>query len=184
MKSEILKVMETDKIVAMKEEVTARKTGAEVHLAGLGCVAVKNATRAIKSMAKYIDKKPEDMTDDDVIGLTRRYIREQQEEYLMRHALGTQAEGLNKRDYDNLISENIALFESIIVERVPEVLAAMKYLPVAPTEDEIESWIDENIDFSTYNNPMQSMKDIKAHFGSTVDGKVLSKIVRAISYIG
>jgi uncharacterized protein YqeY len=44
------------------------------------------------------------------------------------------------------------------------------YLPKMATDEEIQAWILENIDFSSYKNKMQAMGAIMNHFGSRVDG--------------
>lgn len=51
------------------------------------------------------------------------------------------------------------------------------YLPKAPTEEEIRDWISKNIDFSSFKNKMQAMKPIMTHFGSTVEGNTIKKIL-------
>ena len=52
-----------------------------------------------------------------------------------------------------------------------------EYLPKQPSEEEIRAWITENIDFSSVGNKMQAMKPIINHFGSTVDGNIVKKIL-------
>ena len=54
------------------------------------------------------------------------------------------------------------------------------YLPQQASEDEIREWIQENIDFSIFNNKMQAMKPIMAHFGSSADGNVVKNILQTI----
>lgn len=51
------------------------------------------------------------------------------------------------------------------------------YLPKMASDDEIRQWISEHIDFSTYKNKMQAMKDIMAHFGSAADGSRVKEIL-------
>ncbi|RJQ86897.1 MAG: hypothetical protein C4519_01475 [Desulfobacteraceae bacterium] len=52
------------------------------------------------------------------------------------------------------------------------------YLPKQATEEEISAWIDENIDFSQFNNKMQAMKPIMAHFGSSADGNLVKQVLQ------
>jgi uncharacterized protein YqeY len=54
------------------------------------------------------------------------------------------------------------------------------YLPRGATNDEIRSWITENIDFTKYKNKMQAMKDIMAHYGASADGNQVKKILQDI----
>jgi hypothetical protein len=53
------------------------------------------------------------------------------------------------------------------------------YLPdeIEVDELEIKNWIVENIDFSKYKNKLVSIKDVKAHFGSVVDGNTIKNII-------
>ncbi len=52
------------------------------------------------------------------------------------------------------------------------------YLPKQASEEEIYAWIEENIDFSSFGNKMQAMKPIMTHFGSTVDGNMVKKVLQ------
>lgn len=56
-----------------------------------------------------------------------------------------------------------------------------EYLPKAASEEEIRTWIEQNIDFSTFANRMQAMRPIIAHFGSAADGNVVKKILLSFS---
>lgn len=53
------------------------------------------------------------------------------------------------------------------------------YLPQQAGEEEIRSWIVDNIDFSQFNNRMQAMKPIMAHFGGKADGNTVKKILQS-----
>lgn len=53
------------------------------------------------------------------------------------------------------------------------------YLPKMAGEEEINAWIDANIDFSQFPNRMQAMRPIMAHFGSSADGNTVKKILQA-----
>jgi len=54
------------------------------------------------------------------------------------------------------------------------------YLPQMATDDDIRQWITENIDFSTYKNKMQAMKDIMEHFGASADGSCVKNILQSL----
>jgi uncharacterized protein YqeY len=51
------------------------------------------------------------------------------------------------------------------------------YLPRQPTSEEIREWIAVNIDLGQFANKMQAMRPIMAHFGGTVDGNIVKKIL-------
>lgn len=55
-----------------------------------------------------------------------------------------------------------------------------RYLPDQPSEEEIRNWIQANIDFSVYQNKMQAMKPIMAHYGGTVDGNLVRRILDTV----
>lgn len=56
----------------------------------------------------------------------------------------------------------------------------MSYVPPELGKEIIEAWIKENIDFSKYNNKMQAMKPVMAHFAGQVDGNVVKAIIGRI----
>jgi uncharacterized protein len=62
--------------------------------------------------------------------------------------------------------------------RYIDILAS--YLPQMATDDDIRQWITKNIDFSTYRNKMQAMKDIMGHFGATADGSRVKNILQSL----
>ncbi len=55
------------------------------------------------------------------------------------------------------------------------------YLPRQASEEEIREWIDTHIDFSAFNNKMQAMKPIMAHFAGNADGNTVKKILQSLA---
>ena len=53
------------------------------------------------------------------------------------------------------------------------------YLPQQASEEEIREWITVHIDFSEFNNKMQAMKPIMAHFAGNADGNTVKKILHS-----
>lgn len=53
------------------------------------------------------------------------------------------------------------------------------YLPRQAGEEDIKAWIAEHIDFGRFNNRMQAMKPIMAHFGGNADGNTVKKILQS-----
>ena len=51
------------------------------------------------------------------------------------------------------------------------------YLPHQASAEEIQVWIDENIDFNSFQNRMQAMRPVMDHFSSSVDGNAVKKIL-------
>jgi len=63
-------------------------------------------------------------------------------------------------------------------EKESEFLKIMEgYLPKQASEEEIRAWIGANIDFASLGNKMQAMKPIMNHFGNTIDGNIVKKIL-------
>jgi len=54
------------------------------------------------------------------------------------------------------------------------------YLPQTASEAQIAEWIRSNIDFSQFNNKMQAMKPIMAHFGAAADGNIVKKVLQSM----
>lgn len=54
------------------------------------------------------------------------------------------------------------------------------YLPRQASEEELRAWIAENIDLSLFKNKMQAMGPVMKHFGSSVDGNVVKKIMQSL----
>jgi uncharacterized protein YqeY len=52
------------------------------------------------------------------------------------------------------------------------------YLPKKASEEEIRTWIEENIDFSQFRNRMQAMGPIMKHFGESADGDTVKKLLQ------
>jgi len=94
-------------------------------------------------------KKPEEITNDDIIGIINGLVK----------------------------SEQTVL--EIKRETTSEYLEILQlYLPKMVSREEIVAWIKENIDFSQYNNKMQTMGTIMKHFGKTADGKQVNQILQ------
>jgi uncharacterized protein YqeY len=94
-------------------------------------------------------KKPEEITNDDIIGIIKGLIKSEQ--------TVLEATGQSTSEY-------------------LEILQA--YLPKMAEREDIVVWIRENIDFSQYKNRMQAMGAIMKHFGKTADGKRVNEILK------
>ena len=64
-------------------------------------------------------------------------------------------------------------------ETSPFMQVMEEYLPKQATEEEIRTWVEANIDLSAYANRMQAMKPIMQHFGSSVDGNAVKKVLNS-----
>ena len=94
-------------------------------------------------------KKPEEITDDDIIGIIRGLVKS---EHTVLEA--TQRE----------TSEYLQILQS--------------YLPKMVERQEIIAWINANIDFSQHKNKMQAIGPVMKHFGKLADGKLVNQILK------
>jgi uncharacterized protein YqeY len=94
-------------------------------------------------------KKPEEISDDDVIGIIRGLAKSEQ--------TVLEATGKTTSEYLDILQ---------------------LYLPKMISQDEIVSWIKDNIDFSQFKNKMQAMGPVMKHFGKLADGKIVNQILK------
>jgi len=110
----------------------------------------KSAIRVVMGEFGRLDKK--ELADDDVIRVIKKLIKAEKE---MLEAKGETA-------------------DSVFITTLE------KYLPGMASEDEIRVWIQQNLDFTEFNNKMQAMRPIMSHFGSSADGNIIKKILQSI----
>jgi len=94
-------------------------------------------------------KKPEEITDDDVIGIIK---------------------GLSKSEQTVMEATGQATSEYLDILK--------SYLPQMIDREEISSWIKDNIDFSQFKNKMQAMGPVMKHFGKLADGRLVNQILK------
>ena len=94
-------------------------------------------------------KKPEEITDDDVIGIIRGLSKSEQ--------TVLEITGQTTSDYLEILQS---------------------YLPKMIDREEIIIWVKDNIDFSQYKNKMQAMGPVMKHFGKLADGKLVNQILK------
>lgn len=67
---------------------------------------------------------------------------------------------------------------SLKPDQNPEYLHILEaYLPKMASEEDIRSWIEQNIDFSKFKSPTQAMGAIMKHFGKQADGNLVKRIL-------
>jgi uncharacterized protein YqeY len=94
-------------------------------------------------------KKPEEITNDDVIGIIKGLVKSEQ----------TVLEATGQSTSEYLIILN-------------------SYLPKMVDQEEIINGIRDNIDFSEFKNKMQAMGPVMKHFGKLADGKLVNQILK------
>lgn len=94
-------------------------------------------------------KKPEEITDDDIIGIIKGLVKSEQSVL-----------ELKKEES----SEYLEILQS--------------YLPKTASREEIVAWIKDNIDFSQFKNKMQAMGTIMKHFGNLADGREVNQVLK------
>ena len=114
----------------------------------------KDAARvgAIRILIGEFQRQPEkELADETVIGIIKKLIKSE------REVIAAGGEG--DQPYIDVLEG---------------------YLPQQAGEEEIRSWIGENVDFTQFANKMQAMKPIMAHFGSSADGNIVKKILQSL----
>ena len=99
-------------------------------------------------MGEFARQKEKVISDEQVIGIVKKLIKSERE---LLAAQGNEGSS----------------FLTIMEE----------YLPKQASEEEILTWVQENIDFSSFKSKMQAMKPIMQHFGSAVDGNQVKKVL-------
>jgi len=94
-------------------------------------------------------KKPEEITDDDLLNIIRKFVKSE------KTVLELKKETTS--DYLELLN---------------------LYLPNQATSEEIEQWIQDNVDFSKFNSPMQAMGKVMKHYGKLADGNQVKEILK------
>lgn len=94
-------------------------------------------------------KKPEEITDDDILNIVRKFVKSEKTVLELKK---------------ETTSDYLVLLES--------------YLPKMATSDEIASWIQDNVDFSSFKSPMQAMGKVMKHFGKLADGNQVKAILQ------
>jgi len=94
-------------------------------------------------------KTPEEITDDDLQNIIRKMVKSE------KTVLDIKKETTS--DYLELLNQ---------------------YLPQMATIEEIEKWIQENVDLSQFKNPMQAMGNVMKHFGKLADGNQVKAVLQ------
>ena len=81
------------------------------------------------------------------------------------------------------IVQGLVKSERIVLEAKKEASSAylrilQSYLPKMASREEIVAWIEENINFTEYQNKMQAMGKIMKHFGKQAEGKMVNEILQ------
>ena len=108
----------------------------------------KNTLRIV--MGEFARAETKELTDDAVIKVLKKLAKSERETIEQSGQSGE--------------SRYIEILES--------------YLPQMASDDDIRQWVAENVDFSSYKNKMQAMKDIMGHFGPAADGSRVKDILQ------
>lgn len=110
----------------------------------------KDLVGAIRILIGEFQRQPEkELTDEQVIGIIKKLIKSERE---LLAAAGEEESGYLK------------VMES--------------FLPRQATAEEVAAWVKDNVDIASFGNKMQAMKPIMAHFGSSVDGNLVKKVLQ------
>lgn len=108
----------------------------------------KSTLRVVMGEFGRLSRK--EISDDDAVKVLKKLVKDEKETMEKSNDAGD--------------SEYIDLIE--------------RYLPQTASEEDVRTWIKENIDLSQFKNKMQAMKPIMANFGSAADGNTVKKILQ------
>lgn len=108
----------------------------------------KSTLRVVMGEFGRLSRK--EISDDDAVKVLKKLVKDEKETM--------------EKSNDTGDSEYIDLIE--------------RYLPQTASEEDVRTWIKENIDLSQFKNKMQAMKPIMANFGSAADGNTVKKILQ------
>ncbi|MFH2092752.1 MAG: GatB/YqeY domain-containing protein [Pseudomonadota bacterium] len=96
-------------------------------------------------------KTPEEITDDDLLDIIRKFVKS--EKTVLEFKKQTTS------DYLELLNQ---------------------YLPQMATAEQIEQWVQDNVDLSGFKSPMQAMGNVMKHFGKLADGNLVKEVLKHI----
>ena len=112
-------------------------------------------TNLLKYFVAEFARRPNlnvELTDNEVISIIKKYIKS--------------------------IEETIKLTNKTTEDQLFEIEVLNTYLPKMASEEEIITWIKNNLEVPENPNArMKLMKDIMKHFGSSVDGNTVKSIL-------
>lgn len=107
-------------------------------------------TGAIRILIGEFQRQPEkNLTDQQVVALIKKLLKSEQELLALANRQSS--------DFTRILEG---------------------YLPQQVSDEDVRSWIRENVDFSVFANRMQAMRPIMTHFGSRTDGNVVKRILK------
>ena len=112
----------------------------------------KDTTNYLKVIVGELQRLPHKELKDDIVVSTIKKLIKYQKENIKKYGM-----------FGQPVDDYLRLLES--------------YVPKQASEEDIKKWIKDNIDLSQFKNKMQAMKPIMVHFGSTVNGRNVRKIL-------
>ncbi|OQY50681.1 MAG: hypothetical protein B6230_05935 [Desulfobacteraceae bacterium 4572_89] len=94
-------------------------------------------------------KKTDEIIDNDILNIIRKFVKSEKTMLELKKETSS--------DYLELLNS---------------------YLPKMATSQEIQQWIQENIDLSQFNSPMQAMGNVMKHFGKLADGNQVKDVLK------
>ncbi|MGL1930744.1 MAG: GatB/YqeY domain-containing protein [Desulfotalea sp.] len=112
----------------------------------------KDRVGAIRILIGEFQRQPEkELSDEQVIGIVKKLIKSERE-----------------------------LLAAAKEETSGYLVVMESFMPKQASEEEVKDWVVANINFSEFGNKMQAMRPIMDHFGSSVDGNVVKKILQEL----
>jgi len=172
--------VKSELIKAMTEEVSLKKSNAsEEDL--VETQEVKLAMRTIISRYPELNKKKDQITDDDIIKLCKKITKDEKTRLLYenKHLTESDIAGISSKELNELVNQKLLELDTELTSYFIKALES--YLPVMMTEQEVKDFINTNIDLSEYKNKMQAMKPVMKELKGKADGNLVKKILSELS---
>lgn len=177
--------------IAMKKEVSLKKDIEKINVdkitetvdlsISLKIVQeTKRAMRTIISMYPELNKKKSEITDDDIENLCKKIIKNEKTRllYQNKYLEASDVEGKSPKEVSKIENEKLIEMDKKLTSYFIEALE--EFLPKMISKDELQTFIDNEIDFSKLNNKMQAIGIIKKQFGNRVDPIKVREIIQNI----
>lgn len=177
--NKVLQQIKDDLKVSMKKEIEFRKRTDMSQDDYDLMISQKIVSRAIISMIPLTGKKPNETTESDIIKLLNRYIKNEKERtlYELHFLKEDDVKDKSSSEVKKIVSDKIQELGDKLTSYLIEI--AQGYLPKQASEEDIISYIKENIDLSKFKNKMQAMGPLMKQFSGT-DGNFMKSILMKI----
>ncbi len=136
---------------------------------------IKMAMRALSSRYPELNKKKNQITNEDVIKLCKKILKDEKVRLLYQNKyIGeSDVKGLSQKELNTFVNEKMIELDSQLSSDF--IVAINKFIPKMMTETQIKKYISGNINITMYKNKMQAMGEIMKNLKGSADGNLVKK---------